>query len=622
VSATDLVEEDAVPESDQYGWPTADDDAAQPRWPATDRASLERVNIGDPATIRLKLDQVAKPARSEDTVDTVTMPVDNERARMDPPTVQLPNPNTPNPNTARSNSPRVDESPTVRVQLPRPPQPPAAGRPELGDDVPQPAPQLPPPPRTEDDLHQYESEWPKSRRKGLLVGVALVVVVALGAGIWFTPGIRERLGLGGSTTVATAPPPAPLALNFAIKPVTDAPTPTAAAVAAALAGPAASPVLGTLTGSVVDPVTGTVLWDHNSSTPLTPASSGKLLTMTAALLTLDPQFRFTTSVVAGTDPGTVILVGGGDPTLSSLPDGKQSVYPGAAHLDDLVAQVRKAVGGPVRKVLLDTSVYSGDAMAPGWDNSDIGVGYVAPITAVELDGGRGKPTESEWPRTGTPDMDAAKELARRLGADPNAVARTTAPADAKVLGSVRSAPLTDMVTTLLQISDNVLAEAVGREVAKQAGAPMSFAGGASSVQKILRDNGFDLAGVTMVDGSGLSTQDRVPAKLLSSILAVAAGPDGSDPQVAKLRPLLNGLPVAGGSGTLSDRYNDANSSAGRGWVRAKTGTLSGVNTLAGIVQDADGKVLAFALMSNGSDIKAGRAALDDVAAKLRGCGCR
>jgi D-alanyl-D-alanine carboxypeptidase/D-alanyl-D-alanine-endopeptidase (penicillin-binding protein 4) len=80
--------------------------------------------------------------------------------------------------------------------------------------------------------------------------------------------------------------------------------------------------------------------------------------------------------------------------------------------------------------------------------------------------------------------------------------------------------------------------------------------------------------------------------------------------------------VAGGSGTLSDRYNDAASSAGRGWVRAKTGTLDGVNTLAGVVQDADGKVLAFALMSNGSQIEQGRAALDVVAAALRGCGCR
>ena len=557
----------------------------------------------EPETLRIKLADVQAVSPVE---DTVSIPVDNDRARLDPPTIQLPNP---------SDLRRGDETPTIRVKVPRPP---AAGRPELGDDVPQPAPQLPPPPRTSEENNIADAA-PRRSRKGLFVGLAIVLVLALGAGVYFG---TSGFDFGGPTVVATAPPPSPQAPNALIKPLTDASTPSTAGLAAALAGPTSSPALGTLTGTVIDPATGTTLWDHNSATPLTPASSGKLLTMTAALLSLDPQFRFTTTVVAGPDPGTVIVVGGGDPTLSSLPVGKESVYPGAAHLDDLVAQVKKAAGGAVQKVLLDTSRYSGDPMAPGWENSDIAGGSVTPITPFMLDGGRGKPTVSETARTATPDIDAAKEFARRLGADPNSVARTTAPAGAKVLGSVQSPPLTDMITNLLQISDNVLAEAVGREVAKQAGAPASFADGAGNVLNILRNNNFDLTGVTMVDGSGLSTQDRVTAKLLGSIMAVAAGPDGGDQRVAKLRPLLTGLPVAGGSGTLSDRYNDAASSSGKGWVRAKTGTLDGVNTLTGIVQDTDGKVLAFALMSNGSQIDPGRAALDDVAAALRGCGCR
>ncbi|WP_184862951.1 D-alanyl-D-alanine carboxypeptidase/D-alanyl-D-alanine endopeptidase [Kutzneria kofuensis] len=574
-----------------------------------------RPPVKEPETLRIKLADIptAKPENKKveppvsPLEDTVSMPVDNDRARLDPPTVQLPNPADQQPG---------DETPTIRVQVPRPP---AAGRPELGDDVPQPAPQLPPPPRTSDE-NDIDEPAPRRSRKPVLVGLAIVVVLALGSVVYFG---SSGLGFGGATAIETAAPPSPAAPNQLLKPLGNVQGPSAAGIAAKLAGPTSSPALGTLTGSVVDPATGTTLWDHNSSTPLTPASAGKLLTMTAALLSLDPQFRFTTNVVAGPDPDTVILVGGGDPSLSSLPAGKETVYPGAARLDDLVAQVKKATGGAVHKVLLDTSRYSGDPMAPGWENGDIAGGSVAPITPIMLDGGRSRPTVSEPARTGTPDTDAAKEFARRLGADPNSVGRTTAPADAKVLGSVQSPPLTDMVSNLLQISDNVLAEAIGREVAKQAGAPVTFAGGASSVLNILRNNNFDLTGVTMVDGSGLSTQDRVTAKLLSSIMTVAAGPDGgSDPRVAKLRPLLNGLPVAGGSGTLSDRYNDASSTPGKGWVRAKTGTLDGVNTLTGIVQDSDGKVLAFALMSNGSAIDQGRAALDDVAAALRGCGCR
>ncbi|MFC0546722.1 D-alanyl-D-alanine carboxypeptidase/D-alanyl-D-alanine endopeptidase [Kutzneria chonburiensis] len=570
----------------------------------------------EPETLRIRLADVPtkaqpmriEPARSEPPVspleDTIAMPVDNDRARLDPPTVQLPGPG----------GPSVDDTPTIRVQVPRPP---AAGRPELGDDVPQPAPQLPPPPRTSPE-NDVDEPAPRRSRKPLLVGLAIFLVLAVGATVYF-----GSSGFGGSTVVATAPPPSPAAPNLLIKPLGDAQGPTAAGVAAKIAGPVSSPALGTLTGSVIDPATGTTLWERNSSTPLTPASAGKVLTMTAALLSLDPQFRFTTTVVAGPDPDTVVLVGGGDPTLSSLPAGKETVYPGAARLDDLVAQVKQATGGTVHKVLLDTNRYSGDAMAPGWENSDIAGGSVAPITPIMLDGGRSRPTVSEPARTATPDTDAAKEFARRLGADPNSVAKGTAGPDAKVLGTVQSPPLTDMVSNLLQISDNVLAEAIGREVAKQAGAPVTFAGGSSTVLNILRNNNFDLTGVTMVDGSGLSTQDRVTAKLLGSIMTVAAGPDGgSDPRVAKLRPLLNGLPVAGGSGTLADRYGDASSAPGKGWVRAKTGTLDGVNTLTGIVQTADGKVLAFALMSNGSQIDQGRAALDNVAAALRGCGCR
>jgi D-alanyl-D-alanine carboxypeptidase/D-alanyl-D-alanine-endopeptidase (penicillin-binding protein 4) len=79
--------------------------------------------------------------------------------------------------------------------------------------------------------------------------------------------------------------------------------------------------------------------------------------------------------------------------------------------------------------------------------------------------------------------------------------------------------------------------------------------------------------------------------------------------------------VAGGSGTLADRYEGA-ATGGRGWVRAKTGTLTGVNSLAGTVLDAEGRVLVFALLSNGPDPVAVRPRLDLLAAALRSCGCR
>jgi D-alanyl-D-alanine carboxypeptidase/D-alanyl-D-alanine-endopeptidase (penicillin-binding protein 4) len=192
-----------------------------------------------------------------------------------------------------------------------------------------------------------------------------------------------------------------------------------------------------------------------------------------------------------------------------------------------------------------------------------------------------------------------------------------------VLGEVRSAPLVELVANLLQRSDNVLAEVVGHEVAKAAGEEPSFAGASKATLKVLQQNGFDVTGLSMMDASGLSGQDKVPARLLASVLAVAAGPDGKDPRTAKLRPMLSGLPVAGGSGTLSDRYTNPGATVGRGWVRAKTGTLATplVNSLAGVVLDAEGRLLVFALMTNGSVTATARPALDTMAATLRKCGC-
>ncbi|MGB2718899.1 MAG: D-alanyl-D-alanine carboxypeptidase, partial [Rhodococcus sp. (in: high G+C Gram-positive bacteria)] len=88
-----------------------------------------------------------------------------------------------------------------------------------------------------------------------------------------------------------------------------------------------------------------------------------------------------------------------------------------------------------------------------------------------------------------------------------------------------------------------------------------------------------------------------------------------------LRPMLDYLPVAGATGTLTDRYASGNRT-GAGWVRAKTGTLSAASALAGYVVDVDGRILTFALMSNDRPPDVSRPALDAVASTLRLCGCQ
>ncbi|WP_414943264.1 D-alanyl-D-alanine carboxypeptidase/D-alanyl-D-alanine-endopeptidase [Amycolatopsis sp. cmx-11-32] len=467
---------------------------------------------------------------------------------------------------------------------------------------------------------------PKRRKRKILVITAVVVLLLLAGmgGASAMPKVSNRLGLPWAPNAPKADIPKPAGISRVLHgPDINGAGPTKDGLAAALAGPAGSADLGTLTGTVVDAATGDVLWDKNSGTPLTPASTTKILVVAAALLSLDHGMQIPTKIVQGADPGTAILVAGGDPSLTSLPLGTDSpLYPGAAHVDDLVAQVKKATGGKITKVQLDVSLFKGPTSAKGWDPEDTAAGntYMAAVLPVMADGGRNDPKSDHAPRIANPAAALTQKIAGKLEAQ--AGGTTTAPKDAKVLGEVKSQPLAEFANSLLQLSDNMLADVLARQIAIAKGGEASFAGGAAATTDVLKQAGFDLTGVQINDGSGLSDQNKIPAKVLSEILAVAAAPDGKDSRTAKLRPLLAGLPVAGGSGTLEKRYGDPASAAGRGWVRGKTGTLSGVNTLAGVVLDTDGRMLVFALMSSGSDQNKGRAALDVVAATLHKCGCR
>ena len=193
----------------------------------------------------------------------------------------------------------------------------------------------------------------------------------------------------------------------------------------------------------------------------------------------------------------------------------------------------------------------------------------------------------------------------------------TAPvAGAKTIASVQSPPLMERLREMMNASDNVMAESIGREVAAAKGRPQSFTGAVQAVLGQLDGAGIDTTGAALVDSSGLSVDDRLTAETLDEVVGAAAG--DTTPQ---LRPLVDLLPIAGGSGTLSNRYLDTDAGrAAAGFLRAKTGSLTGTNTLAGIVTDASGRVLTFALMSNNAG-PTGRTSIDALAATLRSCGC-
>jgi D-alanyl-D-alanine carboxypeptidase/D-alanyl-D-alanine-endopeptidase (penicillin-binding protein 4) len=449
----------------------------------------------------------------------------------------------------------------------------------------------------------------------LAVGLVLLLV---GGGMAFAGAFSSEGDGGSDVVVADDRLPdlgdaGPVLASLAV----DAPVPDPAVLSAELAPLLGAPALGSgVSAEIVDVASGEVLLDRDAADPATPASTVKLLTAVAALTTLDPSDTIPTTVVAGAAPGEVVLVGGGDPTLSRTEP--SLTYPGAPTMAELAAQVVAAMpaGTPVTRIVVDGSLFSGPLTASGWGAADAPSTYAAPVTATAVDGARVSP--GSMARSGQPGLDAGSALADALGARGATIVLGQAPPGAKVLGTVQSAPVARLVEQMLSQSDNVLAEAVARQVALARDRPASFQGAAQAITEALAEAGVDVTGVTLSDASGLSRDDRVPASVLTALVRGAA--DGSIEGAARL---LSGLPVAGYDGTLFDRGDDDPATA-PGAVRAKTGTLLGVHALAGTAVTADGRLLAFALVVDGAtgSEAAVEAVLDDIAATLAACGCR
>ncbi|WP_085066912.1 D-alanyl-D-alanine carboxypeptidase/D-alanyl-D-alanine endopeptidase [Catenuloplanes japonicus] len=422
-----------------------------------------------------------------------------------------------------------------------------------------------------------------------------------------------------------------------------APMPSPQAVQAAIGALVTNGELGPgVHAAVVDVATGTELYGYQQSDPATPASTTKLVTAAAALTARGTGYRIPTRVVAGSAPGEVVLIGGGDPTLAI--DGT-ATYRGAARLDELAEQVRTALGGaPVSRVLVDSTLYTGPAVSPSWDSDVVSAGYGAPITALMTNGARVNPKAASGAQRQTdPDLSAGKAFAALLGdgvtvgrgtatssaaqATPqvSASAGTTGIAPGIELGRVESPTMLRLVEVMLTNSDNVVAEALARQVAIAGGQPASFEGGAAATRALITGFGLPVDGFGLTDGSGLSRDNLISPALLTALVRLAA--DGSHPE---LGAMFSGLPVGGWSGTLDDRFRDPappESRAGAGTVRAKTGSLDGVNALAGVVTTADGRLLAFALLADEVPFKTlskwqAEWKLDRIASVLASCGCQ
>ena len=329
----------------------------------------------------------------------------------------------------------------------------------------------------------------------------------------------------------------------------------------------------------VDLSTGKVLYGRNQSLSLAPASNEKLALTYALLTTLGPTFRIDTEVLGeGQLDGTVwngdlVLRGYGDPSLS------------AADLRVLAQQLRaqgiRRVSGSIRG---DETYFDARRTVSGWKASFYG-DESPPISALVVDRDRPFGVLAREPA-----LAAATVFRKTLKA---AGVVVTGPATvgsvaefSMPLASVSSPTLATLIRYMDRESDNFTAEMLLKALGAAQSDRGTSAAGAVVVTTSLSDAGIPLAGVRIVDGSGLSRLDRLTAGALVGILQASwADPD--------IRPfVIAALPVAGVNGTLEDRMRRA---PARGNVLAKTGTTSDASALSGYVKSR----YVFAVLQNG-----------------------
>jgi D-alanyl-D-alanine carboxypeptidase/D-alanyl-D-alanine-endopeptidase (penicillin-binding protein 4) len=347
-------------------------------------------------------------------------------------------------------------------------------------------------------------------------------------------------------------------------------------LAKALAAPSLS--LGRTAALAVDVSTGTIVFAHNESLPVAPASNEKIPVSWTALSRLGVGYRFHTEVygvggrVGSTWDGDLVLKGFGDPTLST------------ADVERLAATIRgRGIRSVSGRVLGDESFYDAKRGAAGWKRYFVG-GESPPLSALIVDRAMG------WPALSPPLLAARAlrdALVRRgvsVGGRPGL---GVAPAMSISLASDTSDPLAQIVRRMNHESDNFYAEMLLKQLAAATGAVGTSAGGGKLVVATMRDAGIPTNGVRLLDGSGLSSLDRLTAEALVGVIRAGA----TDPVIRAA--FVDSLAVAGMSGTLSARLP-----ALRGKVKGKTGTTDLACTLSGLIRST----VAFAVLENGNPV--------------------
>lgn len=468
----------------------------------------------------------------------------------------------------------------------------------------------------------------RGRRAGWWLYGLTVLVLVLSVGLGTVPLARSQGWLlpGGSTTISADQlqqlQPRPEAdgdgVIAPVQPVLAAKRSDGAKLSAAInAVPPTS--AGNFAGAAANLGGGELGYASNADQPMLPASTMKFLTSTAALEALEPSSQFRTRVVLQHVAGqaTLTLVGGGDPLLASDADSHPwsswVKLPTLAELTEQTVKVLQAQGTTKVRLTFDDSMFVGPAWHPTWHAEDRA--WVAPVTALAVDLGN----PAGMAEVQDPSEAAARVFAKQLTAagitvdgDPT---RAVADVGATQVAAVLSVSLLSIIEELMAVSDNYVTEVVARQLALALGKEASFTGASQALEQQLRALGLWSDGQVVADGCGLSEANRITARNLTKAIQLAA----SSPRQAHL---LGTLPTAGASGTLTRRFGDDRAAAGRGLVRAKTGSLDDVSSLVGYAPTKDGALVAFAFLGNSlPKDQDHRAWFDQVSAAIAGCDC-
>ena len=366
------------------------------------------------------------------------------------------------------------------------------------------------------------------------------------------------------------------------------------------------------------------LYAANADTARVPASTFKVLTLFALNHYANLQARLRTRV--NRDAAGLYLMAGGDTLLGAGASNPKQIV-GRAGLTTLAEQTIKALNEGEKPtaalpVYLDGTFFTGPSVNPGWDDADVASGQITPSHPIALESHTvpGKSTASNPVR---PDdaavaaqqafVDALNTAGKESGLSFTLAERRTAPAEAVEIAAVESATLLEQAQHMMLESDNALAEVLGRCAAIAAGREGSGEAAQQTVRQALVDAGVNIENLVQADVCGMSLTDRVTARTLVQVVALMNADEHAE-------QLMQTFPVAGVSGTLTDRFGAANAVHARTFVQAKTGTLYTVSSLCGVATRPDGTRLIFAIILNdlgGSDaLPAAKERVDAAAAAI------